>query len=221
MMVKKDARLSVFDSVDKHSEFVFRCLVIPESDLWSANGSSGRESSSLELSSESIVSSSSAGVSTAINWGAASGLGSWLLVRDATGPSRLWVRMSSSPGVSFPSGVPPVTARMAAPALWLLVRDETGPSSTSSGVPWLLVRADTGCCSLSGSAPFCSLLISFRGKCCFTWSHKRWDVRPTYLRPHPQVNKYITLLRSSVGRTSLRQGWIRARDVKDVMASQI
>ena len=47
-MVKKDARLLVFDSVDKHSEFVFRCLVIPESGLWSTNGSSGRESSSLE-----------------------------------------------------------------------------------------------------------------------------------------------------------------------------
>ena len=76
-MVKKDARLSVFDSVDKHSEFVLRCLVIPESALWSTNGSSGRES--LELSSESIVSSSSAGVSTAINWGAASFLRSWFL----------------------------------------------------------------------------------------------------------------------------------------------
>ena len=30
-MVKKDVRLLVFDIVNKHSEFVFRYLVIPES----------------------------------------------------------------------------------------------------------------------------------------------------------------------------------------------
>ena len=74
---------------------------------------------------------------------------------------------------------------------------------------------------LIGFSPLLLTVDQFpRYTCCFTRSPKCWDVRQTYLCPHSQVNKYITLLRSSVGRTSLRQGWIRARDVKDVMASQ-